>query len=200
MCSGKDIIKVAAIGALGYFAGPAIMGALGGETAAAGAALGASEATALGAMSVVDPITGAIMSQTAASAAGMAGSALTAGELTALGSGAIGAGTALGSTGTQAAVAPAGEAAAGKTGFDVMGALKAGAQLAPLASLAGLAGGNPKLEAIGSPSAMPASQAAKTPAPNIFKKKLGALGDPTKASGVGGVTDLSLGKATVLGQ
>lgn len=198
MCSGKDIVKVAAIVASGYFAGPAIMGAFGGEAAAAGA-IGASEATALGAMSVVDPITGAIMSQTAASAAGMAGSALTAGELTALGSGAIGAGTALGG-GTQAAVAPAGKAAAGKTGFDVMSALKAGAQLAPLASLAGLVGGNPKLEAIGSPSAVPASQAAKTPAPNIFKKKLGAMGDPTKASGVGGVTDLSLGKATVLGQ
>ena len=81
-----------------------------------------------------------------------------------------------------------------------MSALRAGAQRAPLASLAMMAGGNPKMSALGSPTPMPQSQAAQTPAPNIFKKKLSVLGDPTQTSGVGGVANTPLGRATVLGR
>jgi len=122
-----------------------------------------------------------------ASAAGgtaLAGSAL-AGEAASLGVGSL--------YGGAAAAAEAG------TGATVLSALKTGAQLAPLASLAASLGANPLQEAQGVPSPTKPAQAASTPAPNIFKKKLQALGDPTKVSGVGGVTDLSLGKATVLG-
>lgn len=45
------------------------------------------------------------------------------------------------------------------------------------------------------------SQAAKTPSPNVFKKKMASLGDPTILTGAGGVpnSSLTLGRATVLG-
>lgn len=198
MCSGKDILKVAAVAATVYTGGAAA--GLWGGAEGAGAIAG-SEALANGVGAAGGDALGSLIASNATNwgvsvapeIAALGGSAA---ELAAL-SGPQ-AGTALGN-GTQAAAAPAGEAGA-KTGVDVMGALKAGAQLAPLASLAMMAGANPKMSALGTPSGAPQSQAAQTPAPNIFKKKLSGLGDPTQASGVGGVADLSLGKATVLGQ
>lgn len=192
MCSGKDILTAAAVVATVYTGGAA--------AGLWGAAEGAGSFAAT--MAAEDALAGG-----AGAAAGLAGDV---GAMTTIGNAAIAAdaaataaaaGTVLGGTGKQVAVGASG-AASPSTGASIMGALKTGAQLAPLASLAMMAGGNPKMAAQGvpSPTAPPASQAASTPAPNIFKKKLSALGDPTKASGVGGVADLSLGKATVLGQ
>ena len=58
--------------------------------------------------------------------------------------------------------------------------------------------------ALQSPTAPPASQAAKTPEANVFKAARGGsigTGDPTLLSGPGGVdnSSLTLGKATLLG-
>lgn len=201
MCSGSDILKVAAVAATVYTGGAAagLWGAAEGAGAVAGSVelangVGAAGGDALGSLIASNATNWGV--NVAPEIAALGGSAA---ELAAL-SGPQ-AGTALGGTGTQVAVAPAGEASAG-TGANIMGALKTGAQLAPLATLAMMAGGNPKMapQGVPSPTGPAQSQAAQTPAPNLFKKKLAGLGDPTKASGVGGVTDLTLGKATVLGQ
>lgn len=206
MCKGSDIIKVAAVAAAVYTGG-ASMGlwgaaeAAGAGAAAAGAAGGAAGGTGLtlgaaGATGLTAGAAGTGLSTAAAGAGFDAGLA----SLFASGAGAVAAGTAL-ADGTQAA-APAARTASGgtSTGASFLGALKTGAQLAPLASLA-MMGMQPKMEAQGIPGVSPApdSQAAKTPAPNIFKKKIQGI-DPTQTSGVGGVSDISLGKATVLGQ
>ena len=187
MCKGSDIIKVAAVAAAVYTGGASagLWGAAEGVGAAAGTlgtanAVGAAGGDALGSL-----IAGNAANWGIDIAAGVGGAAA--------------AGTAL-ADGTQVAVAPAAASGAAEgTGASFLGALKTGAQLAPLASLA-MAGMQPKMEAQGIPGVSPApsSQAASTPAPNIFKKKIQGI-DPTKTSGVGGVSDISLGKATVLG-
>lgn len=202
MCSGKDILTAAAVVATVYTGGAAagLFGAAEGAGAVAGSTAFAEGVGAAGGDAIGSLIASNATNWGVTVAPEIAALGGTAAEL-----GALSAGTALGTSGTQAAVAPAGEAGAATgagTGSGIMGALKAGAQLAPLASLAMMAGGQPKMAAQGipGPTAAPVSQAAQTPTPNIFKKKLGSLGDPTQTSGVGGVADVSLGKATVLGQ
>lgn len=202
MCKGSDILKVAAIGAAIYTGG-ASMGLFGAAEGAAAAGIAGGAAGGTGLTLGTAGATG--LTAGAAGAAGFGTAAATAGfdaglaSLFASGAGAVAAGTAL-ADGTQAAAPAAGTASGGtSTGASFLGALKTGAQLAPLASLA-MMGMQPKMEAQGIPGVSPApdSQAAKTPAPNIFKKKIQGI-DPTQTSGVGGVTDLTLGRATVLG-
>ena len=197
MCSGKDILKVAAVGALAYFAGPALFGAEAGSGAIAG-----SEAFASGVGAAGGDAVGSLIASNAANwgitvAPEIAALGASAAELSAIQQ--ISAGTTLGNTGTQAAQVAVGEGGAAKSGSGVLGALKTGAQLAPLANLAMMLGAEPTRQAQGVPSPTGPGQATQTPAPNIFKKKLQGMGDPTKVSGVGGVSDISLGKATILG-
>ncbi len=188
MCSGRDIVQGAAIG-LGVYAGGAAAGLWGTGAGATGAVAG-SEAFA----NTVGAAGGDALGSLIASNAPAWGVSV-APEIAALGAGAAGAGAA-GAGAAGAGAAPAGAAPAGAAG-----ALQTAAQLAPLASLVTLAGvGRPQPAMLGTPVAAPRAQAAQTPAPNIFKKRLSVLGDPTKVSGAGGVTDLTLGKATVLGR
>jgi len=118
----------------------------------------------------------------------------------------IGAGAIASGAGEAMVAGEAGGAAAGAAAGS--GALSTALKFAPLlsgtASLAGLAmGQQPQMGAQGvaSPSGPPVSQAALTPAQNLFKKKLAGLGDPTMLTGSGGVDSgsLSLGRATILG-
>ncbi len=209
MCGGGsgNVLKVLAVGALAATGlglagiGP-MAGMFGAEAAAAGVAGGAAGGTglSLGAGGATGLTLGS--SGAAGLSASLAGAGFDAGIASAPAGGAAAA-TALGG-GTQSAGTASGTAAAsgeaGAGGADIMGTLKAGAQLAPLASLAMMAGGNPKMAAQGvpTPDAAPVSQAAQTPAPNIFKKKLQGT-DSTLSSGPGGVSDITLGRATVLG-
>lgn len=196
MCGGggKGLLQLAALAATVYTGGAAA-GLWGGAEAATGAIAG-SEAFASGVGAAGGDAIGSLMASNAANwgitvapeIAALGGSAA---ELAALAGPSASAAGATGAAGTTEA----------STGAKVVGGLKTAAQLAPLASLA-MAAQQPKMDSLGvaSPTAPPTSQAAKTPNVNIFKKKLSAAGDPTQTSGPGGVTSLSLGKATVLGQ
>jgi hypothetical protein len=198
MCSGKDILQVVGVVAAIYTGGAAA-GLWGAAEGLGAGAIAGSEAFASGVGAAGGDAVGSLIASNAANwgisvapeIAALGGSAA---ELAAIHQ--ISAGTSVGG-GLQAAQVPVGEAGAAKSGSGIMGALKAGAQLAPLANLATMLGANPAMESQGSPQ--PMKQAAQTPAPNIFKKKMQGLGDPTKTSGVGGVSDISLGKATILG-
>lgn len=203
MCSGGDILKVAALGALAAVAGPAVFGAAEGAGAIAG-----SEALASGVGAAGGDALGSLIASNAANwgvsvapeIAALGGSAA---ELSALSSGSS---SLPPGTGTAAKTALGSDA---QVGTEAGNGLATAAKIAPLvsggATIAQLMLGSGKQPAsaaqgIPSPTAPAQSQAASTPAPNIFKKKLGALGDPTKTSGVSGVADITLGKATVLGQ
>lgn len=219
MCGGGDIFKVAALAAGAYFLGPAMFGGLEGTTAltATGEAL-AGDALAGAGIEAATGLTagelaagaGLTAAETAAGAAFTANATSTAladagiEAATGLTSSELASGAGLTASEAAAAGAAASQAASAPSGLsskDVMSGLKTAAQLAPLVALAAA----PQMPS-GSPTALapvaepPSSQAASTPAPNIFKKKMKSLGDPTMTSGTGGVTDLSLGKATILGR
>lgn len=197
--NGNGLLKLAAIAAAVYTAGTAagVFGEVAGAAETTGAVAG-SEALANGVGAAGGDALGSLIASNATNwginvapeIAALGGSAAELSALSQATSGSKAAGV--------AAAAPAGESKASS----VFGALKAGAQLAPLASLATMLGGNPKMAAQGTPmstpSTPPETQAARIPAVNIFKKKLQGI-DPTKLSGVSGVSDLTLGKATILG-
>ena len=201
MCSGKDIVTAAAVVATVYTGGAAagLWGAAEAGAVGASGAIAGSEAFASGVGAAGGDAIGSLIASNAANW-GMS----VAPEIAALGGSAAELAAISASTAATGGEAGAAAGAGAGSGASVGGALTTAAKFAPLASLA-MVGMQPKLSAvspsgaIAPPAPPPAGQASQTPEQSIFKKALRGAGDPTMLTGSGGVSSMSLGKATVLG-